>query len=300
MYYETAVGAETASQDADESSLDSLPSCRSSAPLGEVELALLETQVATVHRFVAQRVSNFSDAQDIAQQTLLVASAKLATCRGSNPQAWLFSIARNLICDHFRGLDRRRCVEMDEAVQTETEPALQTAAENTQDLCDRRERLRCWVSCISRWLRLEEQIALLLADVHGYRDKESAAELGITVASFKLLLHDARARLRLIGGSYCWFVDGKEPAVPPDPNTSRPSFAHDQCGHCPVGTVDVCQSNASSLNCRRGTRCGLDVPTLLRLRQKLIEIFDLADGAGPESKSHVKHPLLSFYRSGSS
>lgn len=283
MQYETAIAAETTSQDADESSSDSLLPRRSSSPLGEVELALLDTHVASVHRFVAQRVRNFSDAQDIAQQTLLVASVKLGTCRGTNPQAWLLTIARNLIVDHYRVQDRCRSLEMDQVARMENEPALQTAAESTQDSCDRRERLRCWVSCISRWLRLEEQIALLLADVHGYRDKESAAELGITVASFKLLLHEARAQLRAIGGSYCWFLDGNKPAVPPDPSTCCPSCAHEQLGACPIRRADDCQPNASSLNCRRGTRCGLDVPGLLRLRQKLMEIFDLTNGARPEA-----------------
>jgi RNA polymerase sigma factor (sigma-70 family) len=273
MNYETAVAAETVSQDANESSSDSLPPSRSRAPLGEVEPALLETHVASVYRFVAQRVSNFSDAQDIAQQTLLVASAKLGTCRGTSPQAWLLSIARNLICDHYRGLDRRRCVELDEAVEMETEPALQTGLESVQSLCDSRERLRCWVRCISLRLRLEQQIAVLLADVHGYRDKESAAELGISVPGFKLLLHGARGLLRSLSGSTCGLVPGEAADAPLAPGTPVQSPAHVLPDQCPIRAP----ANSRANRCPLGLRCCQQVPKLVRLRRELMKVFNLAE-----------------------
>ena len=46
-----------------------------------------------------------------------------------------------------------------------------------------------WVVCITRHLRLDAQVAVLLADVHGFSDEDSAAELDMTLPSFKLLLH---------------------------------------------------------------------------------------------------------------
>ena len=42
--------------------------------------------------------------------------------------------------------------------------------------------------------------AVLLSDIYGYADKDSAAMLGMTVSSFKMLLHTSRARLEMFEG----------------------------------------------------------------------------------------------------
>src|SRR5262249_32608092 len=44
-------------------------------------------------------------------------------------------------------------------------------------------------------LRPGQQVAVMLADVYEYGDKDSAAMLRMSVPSFKLLLHRSRARL---------------------------------------------------------------------------------------------------------
>jgi len=162
------------------------------------------TDVAQVHRYVARRVANAADAEDIAQQTLLHACAKLHTCRGENHRAWLFTIARHQIVDHYRAQSRVRFVEA--AALAETEPALQTRPDAVLTAFEGRERLACMARCVTRRLRLEEQVAVLLADVHGRRDRDSAAALHMSVPSFKLLLHGARARLQAIAGGNCMLV----------------------------------------------------------------------------------------------
>jgi hypothetical protein len=44
-------------------------------------------------------------------------------------------------------------------------------------------------------------VAVLQSDVYDYRDKDSAAMLKMSVPSFKLLLHGARARLKQIASA---------------------------------------------------------------------------------------------------
>ncbi|MCX6925384.1 MAG: RNA polymerase sigma factor [Verrucomicrobia bacterium] len=283
MQYDISIETEAESLETDVQSPDSSGSNRTSPPLDEVDLDSLESYVTSVHHFVARRVNNPWDAQDIAQQCLLLASAKLDSFRGENFQAWLFSIARNLVVDYYRGHDRRQSVEMDEAVQLEAEPALQTEPECVQSLCDSRERLRCWVSCISQRLRLEQQIALLLADVHGYRDKESAAELGVTVPCFKLLLHGARADLREIAGNGCGLVPEKSADAATAAGTGPRSSVLDPPVNCPLGPLAGTQSPPSSVRCSSGLKCCQHVPRLLRMRRELIQIFDLADGLRRET-----------------
>jgi len=158
----------------------------------------LEPYADQIHRFVARRVDNTADAADIAQQTLLQACTKIDTCRGEDVAPWLHTIARHLIVDHYRARHRFQFVEV--TALAETEPALRTPRDAVPSLCERRQRLSCLTDCITRRLRLEQQVAVLLADVHGCRDKESAAVLGMSVPCFKLLLHGARGRLQTVAG----------------------------------------------------------------------------------------------------
>ena len=144
-----------------------------------------------------QRVANRADAADISQEALLIACSKLATFRGDNLNAWLFAIARNLIIDYYRSQGRFTFVAVTPA-EGETEPALQIPHDAVLAECEFRQRLSSWLECCTTSLDLEEQVAVLQSDVYDYRDKDSAAMLGMSVASFKLLLHGARARLKEI------------------------------------------------------------------------------------------------------
>ena len=192
--------------------MSSCPEPRPRALRGTRPLDLSAAAVAEVHRLVARRVSNLDDAADIAQQTLLQACAKRGTCRGENASAWLFTIARHLIVDHYRARSRFRFQEV--GALADTEPALRTAPDAVLAICLHRERLNCWVNCISQRLRLEEQVAVLLADAYGHRDKDSAAVMGMSLPSFKLLLHGARARLNAIAGGNCALVSTASERTP--------------------------------------------------------------------------------------
>jgi len=159
-----------------------------------------------IQAFVARRVRNQADADDLAQQTLLNAYAKLTTFAGGNFRAWLFTIARHLIIDYHRAQNRFQFVDVTSEVLAENEPALQTPPEAVQVCCECRESVRGWVQCLTQRLQVEEQVAVILADAHGYRDRESAEILGMSLASFKLLLHGARARLHDGAGGHCPMV----------------------------------------------------------------------------------------------
>ena len=161
-------------------------------------MALIELSVADIHRFVQQRIGNAADAADIAQQTLMRACANLATLRGENLRAWLFSIARNLIIDYYRAQNRFEFVDVTQSAYDEAEPALRTLHEAVPELCEHRERIQAWLDCIARELPLHEQVALLLADLYGHADKDSAAAMDMSLPSFKLLLHQARSRLQKV------------------------------------------------------------------------------------------------------
>jgi RNA polymerase sigma-70 factor (ECF subfamily) len=141
-------------------------------------------------------VANRADAADIAQQTLLVAWAKLDTFRGDNLHAWLFAIARNLIADYYRSQKHVQFVTVDATREDEREPALRVPPEPIIARCDFKRRIDAWLERSIARLPVGQQVAVLLADVYEYPDKDSAAMLRMTVPSFKLLLHASRACLR--------------------------------------------------------------------------------------------------------
>jgi RNA polymerase sigma-70 factor (ECF subfamily) len=154
-----------------------------------------------VHRYVARRVRDANDASDIAQQTLLLACAKGDTCQARNTSGWLFAIARNLVIDHYRSRGRFRFLEASKVEQTEL--ALRTRPDAVHASYQHRQRLSCWLECISHRLSLEQQLAVLLSDVYGHLDRDSAACLGLSLPSFKLVLHRARGRLNAVAGGRC-------------------------------------------------------------------------------------------------
>jgi DNA-directed RNA polymerase specialized sigma24 family protein len=155
---------------------------------------LSKARAAAVHLFVARRVSNGEDADDITQQALAVACAELDRFRGENPLSWLLAIARNLIVDHYRSQSRFVFVELNEAL-AQSETALQSAPPAPMGADDCHDQLAGVFRGIAG-VCLVHQVAILLADVYGHRDRQSAATLRMSVPCFKLLLHGARAGFR--------------------------------------------------------------------------------------------------------
>ena len=198
---------------------------------------------------MSQRVANRADAADISQEALLIACAKLATFRGDNLHAWLYAIARNLIIDYYRSQGRFTFVTVTPA-EGETEPALRVPHDAVIAECEFRQRLTTWLDCCAQSLDLDEQVAVLQSDVYDYRDKDSAAMLQMSVPSFKLLLHGARARLKAIAG----------PGLVAPRTTSR--------GGVPAPPAQV--------RYRLGVNCRLDTSELAALQRKLLDGLKLA------------------------
>ena len=168
----------------------------------------IEAVARDIHEFVSERIPNCEDAADIAQEVLTIAcSAPDKLARGRNGDA-LFAIAQRVIADYYHTLHLREFVRIDAARPNEHESALQVPPESVAAGCDVGGRIADWLHRCDQALEPAQQVAVLLADVYGYADKESATMLGMSVASFKLLLHTARYRLRTFRGDV-----GRTPAA---------------------------------------------------------------------------------------
>jgi DNA-directed RNA polymerase specialized sigma24 family protein len=162
------------------------------------DMRRIEASAPDVQRFVSRRVQNPADAADLAQQTLLLACSKLHTFRGERILAWLHAIAQHLIIDYYRMRHRVHFVGLTPGTADDLDSALQTPAEAVLAVYRFRQCLETWQGDSAGDLNIEHQVAVLLADVYGYRDKDSAALLQMSVPSFKLLLHESRARVKAL------------------------------------------------------------------------------------------------------
>jgi RNA polymerase sigma-70 factor, ECF subfamily len=172
-------------------------------------LQRIEASAGDVHKFVMRRVSNAADAADIAQQTLLLACTKLNTFRGDNVRSWLYGIAQHQVIDYYRKRNRFQFVPVGVDPDGETEPALRVPGDRMFAAYETHERLSAWLTRCAERLALEHQVAVLLADVYEYADKDAAAILHMTLPSYKLLLHEARVRVKEIT------APGSAATVPP-------------------------------------------------------------------------------------
>lgn len=153
-------------------------------------------------QFVAKRIAPSHDAEDITQQTMLRALRGLNGFRGDNLRAWLFSIARNLIADRHREIGRTDGVWADDVPEEE----LGGEPHPVQTICECRERMLHCLACFEQQVGLPEQVALMLADMHGWRDRDSAKRMQLPLPAFKWLLYRARSRIHQFAGGACPLV----------------------------------------------------------------------------------------------
>lgn len=75
-----------------------------------------------IYAYCLSRLHHEADAQDITSQVFVQAMLNIERFRGGSVRAWLFSIAHNLMIDHFR--KNRRIVDLDtqEIYEWDTEP----------------------------------------------------------------------------------------------------------------------------------------------------------------------------------
>jgi RNA polymerase sigma factor (sigma-70 family) len=137
--------------------------------------------------FVASRVGNEADADDLLQNGLVKAMQRADEVKdGEKAVAWFYRILRNAIIDHVRS-------------RTAAEQRDNTWATNNATLADDDEADRQICACFEKLLpELKPAHAELLRRVELQSEavSDAAAALGITPNNASVTLHRARAELR--------------------------------------------------------------------------------------------------------
>lgn len=140
--------------------------------------------------FVARRLADPADAEDVAQETFLRAYDRLAQFDPSRPFAtWLFTIGKNVATNHAIARSRRAARDRDShpadaAAQAPAEAAAEDGA-GASDLWQRARAILSPDAYRMLWLRYAQGLTV----------REVAAELDRSSVAVKVMLFRARRRL---------------------------------------------------------------------------------------------------------
>jgi RNA polymerase sigma-70 factor (ECF subfamily) len=140
-----------------------------------------------LHRYAARMVGSALDGEDVVQEAIARAVAALDRAPpDANAEGWLFRIAHNAAMDFLRARARwrSRMIEEDDLISAADEAATRVATR----------------AALSVFMQLPpaQRGTVILKDVLGYSNEESARILGTTLAATKAALHRGRNRLRLL------------------------------------------------------------------------------------------------------
>lgn len=144
------------------------------------------------HRFLAARLGDATVADDLLQDSLLVALRKGGTLRrGERVVAWFYRILRRAIVDHYRrqARDRLRLDRLGKELQATESDRTSPPPDWEAVVC------ACFVGLLPT-LNPRYADVLRRMDLRSGRKASVARELNLTVATLDVVLHRARAQLR--------------------------------------------------------------------------------------------------------
>lgn len=164
---------------------------------------LYDMHHAHIYRFACALAGDARDAEDLFQETWLRAVKALPAGReteGSDPKAWLFTIAANAHKDSLRKKRVRRLFLAERtkslaAAAADADPGWDVPGHSRREGDTQSDIRICLRRAVSR-LPGRERRVFVLKDIEGFKHKEIGRMLGIPEATVRTLLHRAVRRLR--------------------------------------------------------------------------------------------------------
>jgi len=167
---------------------------------------------ADLRRFIARRVHDAHDADDLLQEVFLRIHRKIGELRDADRlAAWVYQIARNVIGDHYRRQSREGGSLADFDLPDEEEE---------------RDRIRVaagqWLGELIEHLPPAYRDAVQLAEIEGLSQREVAQRLGLTLPAAKSRIQRGRAMLKELLDECCTFqFDRRGNLTDCDPKSDR-------------------------------------------------------------------------------
>src|ERR1035437_6606678 len=181
--------------------------------------ALFDRHAGALHRYISKRVRR-PDTEDLVGETFAVAFRSRRTYDLSRPDArpWLFGIATNLVCHHWRSEGRR----------LRRHGAAASVVEDYEDPSDEAVSnvfFQAHAEPIARALGQLDDVyldVLILVAGPGFSYEEVSVALGIPVGTVRSRLSRARRQLRELLGLSGQYLDEESPAEAPSNSTEGP------------------------------------------------------------------------------
>ncbi|MDP9864384.1 MULTISPECIES: RNA polymerase sigma factor [Streptosporangium] len=146
--------------------------------------ALVSGSHPHVRRFAFSLCASPQDAEDAAQEALIILFRKIGTLRASGALAsWMFQIVRN------------ECLRRAQSLVWRAEPALDGSCSSAEDEVLRGLEVDQVATAIAA-LPADQRLVLIMRDVQGLPGPVVARSLGLSSAAMKSRLHRARAAVR--------------------------------------------------------------------------------------------------------
>jgi RNA polymerase sigma-70 factor (ECF subfamily) len=239
---------------------------------------LRDSLTAYLFRITANR----QDAEDLAQDTYLKAVQKLGGFAGrSSVKTWVFAIATNLARDHHRARRRwfedtqDRCRETTQDAPEKVKAMRRLADASPAERYEFREHIDYCFTCLAKTLVIEQQLALILKDVYGFKVSEIMQILHLSEGRVKHALAAARRTMVGIYDRRCVLV-------------SKQGVCH-QCSEINgfINSWQDAHQEALQETLLREAEAGSPKEHLYDLRMELIRGIDPLDAPGAEVHAYL-------------
>lgn len=151
--------------------------------------------------FIAKRVSNEAETEDLLQEVFLRVHRHAQTLQEPERMiSWVFQITRNAIIDHYRSAEHRRELPVGLATELEEDRKPIVAEENESEA--KYELSHCLRPMINR-LSADYREAIRLVELEGLTNQEAALKLGLSVPGMKSRVQRGRQQLRKMLDECC-------------------------------------------------------------------------------------------------
>ena len=199
----------------------------SNVEVSEVSLSTEDVWVelhTNIRGFVARRVRQHADVDDIVQRVFLLVHRALPTLRDTDKlQAWIYQTTRRAIADFYRSPSQKR--ELATGSADDFAAGLAGEGADAIEEAATRELSSCLQPLI-RNLAAADQQALQMVEFDGLTQVEAAARLRLSVSGMKSRVQRARSHLRAALDDCCRIaLDRRGGVIGFEANTGR-------CGPC--------------------------------------------------------------------